>query len=204
MTQPPTPGRTSGPPADPDSPVAFRTRRFIPVPPAERPRRSRRATRVVVTDGVRVLLFADTDPGIPGSRWWVTPGGGIDPGESEVEAGVREVFEETGLRVAASDLVGPVATRTVVHGYSDQVLSQHETFFVVRTRAFEPDTSGHSADEQVTLSGHRWVALDEVDALPEPVWPAGLAWFVALADEAHLGPRALGTVEESTLPVDAS
>ena len=192
------------PPREPaGAPVPFRTRRFTPVPPAERPRRSRRATRVGGPDGVRVLLFADTDPGIPGSRWWVTPGGGIDPGESEVEAGVREVFEETGLRVAASDLLGPVVTRTVVHGYSDQVLSQHETFFVVRTPRFEPDTSGHTPDEQITLSGHRWIALEELDTLPEPVWPQGLAALVALADEPPLWPRTLGVVEESTLPVDA-
>ena len=124
--------------------MSFRSRRLTPVPPAQRPRRGRRATRVVVTDGVRVLLFADTDPGIPGSRWWVTPGGGIDEGETERDAGVREVFEETGLRVAASELVGPVMTRTVVHGYSDQVLTQHETFFVLRTEPFEGGTAGHT------------------------------------------------------------
>lgn len=184
--------------------MSFRTRRFTPVPPAERPHRSRRATRVVVTDGVAVLLFADTDPGIAGSRWWVTPGGGIDPGETALDAGVRELFEETGLRVAASDLLGPVMTRVVVHGYSDQVLTQHETFFVLVTSEFVLDTSRHTADEQLTLSGHRWVRLDALHELEHPVWPAGLPALVALAGQPHSWPLELGRVEESTLPVGAN
>lgn len=187
--------------------MTFRTRRFTPVPPAERPRRSRSAARVVVTDGVRVLLFSDTDPGIPGSRWWVTPGGGLDPGETERDAGVRELLEETGLRVAASDLVGPVMRRTVVHGYSDQVLTQEETFFVLRTPTFEPDTSGHTPDERLTLAGHRWVELDALASLGDPVWPDALPRLVALADHPDAwadGPVEAGTVEESTLAADAS
>lgn len=184
--------------------MSFRTRRFTPVPPAERPHRSRRATRVIVTDGAAVLLFADTDPGIAGSRWWVTPGGGIDPGETALDAGVRELFEETGLRVAASDLVGPVMTRVVVHGYSDQVLTQHETFYVLVTSAFVPDTSRHTADEQLTLAGHRWVALDALAGLDHPVWPANLPDLVALAEQPHAWPLELGRVEESTLPVGAT
>ena len=28
------------------------------------------------------LLFEDSDPGLDHARWWVTPGGGIDPGET--------------------------------------------------------------------------------------------------------------------------
>ena len=50
------------------NPETFRNRTFTPVPPAERPRKSRRGVRVVVTDSEAVLLFADTDPGVPGSR----------------------------------------------------------------------------------------------------------------------------------------
>ena len=94
----------------------FRTRRFVPVAAADRPRRSREAARVVVTDTVSTLLLADTDPGIPGSRWWVTPGGGIDPGESPLDAVVRELAEETGLVVTPDQLAGPIAVRSVPVG----------------------------------------------------------------------------------------
>lgn len=179
----------------------FRSRRFTPVPPDERPRRMRRAARVIVTDGVAVLMFADTDPGLPGSRWWVTPGGGIDAGETPSAAAVREVAEETGLEVPPEALVGPIMTRVVTHGYSDQILSQHETFFVLVTDRFQVDTSRHTASEQQTLDGFAWIDLADLDGWHEPVWPAGLAGLLALADRRDEWPLDLGTVEESTLPV---
>jgi 8-oxo-dGTP pyrophosphatase MutT (NUDIX family) len=181
----------------------FRTRRFEAVAPELRPRRSRAAARVIITDGRSVLLLADTDPGLPGTRWWVTPGGGIDPGETAVEAAVREVAEETGLVVTEDLLLGPVATRTVVHGYSDQVLSQTEAFFLLLVaEAFAPDPAGLTADEQITLDGWAWHQLDALDGVPEPVWPADLTALVALGGSPHAWPVHLGWVEESTLPLD--
>ncbi|MGC3994363.1 MAG: NUDIX domain-containing protein [Propionicimonas sp.] len=181
----------------------FRDRRFRPVPPAERPRRHRSAARVVVTDGTSVLMLADTDPGLPGSRWWVTPGGGIDPGETPVGAAVRELGEEIGLDVTPERLLGPVAVRTVVHGYSDQVLSQVEHFFVLPVAApFEPRQDGLTADELITLAGWAWLPLTGLSAQPEPVWPANVAELVALATRPDAWPLDLGTVEESTLPVE--
>ncbi len=178
----------------------FRSRRFTPVPPDQRPRKTRVGVRVIVTDGVHVLLFADSDPGVPGSRWWVTPGGGADPGETERQTGVRELAEETGLVVQEADLVGPVLRRVVVHGYSDQICEQTETFYLLRHGPFELDLSGHTPDEQLTLTGHAWVPLAELASLPEPVWPAGLAEIVARG-LGGVGVLDHGVVEESTVPV---
>lgn len=181
----------------------FRTRRFVPVEPRLRPRRHRAAARVIITDGDSVLLLADTDPGLPGTRWWVTPGGGIDPGETVLAAAVREVTEETGLVMEPGRLLGPVATRTVVHGYSDQVLSQTESFFVLSVpEAFSPDPAGLTADELITLDGWAWHPIDALAAVPEPVWPADLAELVRLGTTPERWPVDLGRVEESTLPVD--
>lgn len=184
------------------NPETFRNRTFTPVPPAERPRKSRRGVRVVVTDSEAVLLFADTDPGVPGSRWWVTPGGGVDPGESEEEAAVRELAEETGLVVAASDLIGPVMRRVAVHGYSDQVCAQSEAFYVLRVPRFVVDTAGHTADEQLTLDGHGWWPVDQLRSLAEPVWPSVLPELLDLAGRPADWPWDMGEIEESTVPVE--
>ncbi len=179
----------------------FRSRTFTPVPPAERPRKTRRGVRVVVTDGVSALMFADTDPGVPGSRWWVTPGGGMDPGETELQTAVRELEEETGLRAAASELIGPVLRRVAAHGYSDQICEQTESFYVLFTDRFELDTSGHTPDEQLTLTGHAWLPLAGLDAVTEPVWPAELARIVATAADPARWPGDVGRIEESTVPI---
>lgn len=177
-------------------------RTFQPVAPEERPHRRRRASRVVVVSEAGVLLFRDTDPGLPGTAWWVTPGGGIDPGETPAQAAVRELYEETGLVVSQADLVGPVAERVVLHGYSDQVLEQHETFYVLRTDRYEVDTSGHTVGEQITLLGSRWWPMDELTASGEQVWPAYLGEILDLADTPAQWPRDYGRhADESTVAV---
>jgi ADP-ribose pyrophosphatase YjhB (NUDIX family) len=44
----------------------------------------------------------------PGAGLWSIPGGRVEPGESDAEAVVREVAEETGLTVTVGDLAGEV------------------------------------------------------------------------------------------------
>lgn len=176
--------------------------RFVAIDPEQRPRKERQAVRVImIDDHQRVLLFQDTDPGFPGVSWWVTPGGGIDPGETETEAAVRELVEETGYQSRAEDLIGPLAVRRAVHGYSDQILVQDETFYALRVRSFEIDISGHTEDEQLTIAGHRWWPADDLTDPDGWLWPAELAELVALADRPGDGPRDLGTQEESTVPI---
>ncbi len=44
----------------------------------------------------------------PSAGLWSVPGGRVEPGETEAEAVVREVAEETGLRVVPRSVVGRV------------------------------------------------------------------------------------------------
>lgn len=176
----------------------------IPDDPADRPVRTRRAVRVIVVDrDDRVLLFEDSDPGLGGVTWWVTPGGGMDPGETERQTAVRELAEETGYVLAEDELVGPLATRQAVHGYSDQVLEQQETFYLARVSAFEIDTSAHTEEEQITLQGHRWWTRAEIEAGDSWIWPAQLVQLWERAAVPDQQPLDLGRQEESTVAVES-
>ena len=61
----------------------------------------KRAAAVIVRDG-RVLMVHERSRRSGGGEWWTLPGGGLEPGETPEQAVRREVFEETGLVVAAA------------------------------------------------------------------------------------------------------
>jgi len=173
----------------------------VPDSPAARRRVSRATVRVLVLDHEgRILLFQDSDPGA-GASWWITPGGGIDPGETEHETVLRELAEETGLQLTTGDVIGPLARRHVRHGYSDQVVEQDDAFYAVRVPAFEIDTAGHTEEEQVTILASRWWTLAEVAASDDEIWPVLLLDLVALLENPDAWPVALDPVEESSVPV---
>ncbi len=150
--------------------------------------RDRVAARVVLVDEQdRVLLVEGHDPARPEQGWyWFTVGGGIDVGESVEQAAVRETREETGL-VLDVDALGPVVRAdTVEFAFEQWRLRQHQRFFVVRVRAFEPDRSGWMDLEVRSQRGMRWWTLDELRTTAATVYPADLAELVeaALADSA--------------------
>src|SRR5690606_42109346 len=63
------------------------------------------------------VCSSDLDVDQPHRSWWFTVGGGIDPGETPHQAAVRELFEETGLRLDPAELVGPVIVRSAVFDF---------------------------------------------------------------------------------------
>jgi len=66
------------------------------------------------TTNNKILLTCRKDNGL-----WCLPGGAIDPGESVVEACVREVLEETGLRVRVGKLIGVYSNPHQLIDYND-------------------------------------------------------------------------------------
>ncbi len=159
-----------------------------------RPWKLRIAARVVLLHDDHVLLISDSDPGVAGSSWWVLPGGGVDPGEPLAVAATREVAEETGLLLSPADLSGPVATRRVVHGYSDRIRIQDESFFVATVTRFQPTSAGWTTDEHSRMNGFGWFSITD---LPHSLWPAALPQLL----QTDLHPLDLGQIEESTVPL---
>ena len=157
--------------------------------------------RVLLLDpGGQVLLFEDSDPGLPGPpTFWITPGGGLDAGETVEQAARRELAEETGLVLDPALLRGPIAHRTVVHAYSDKIVEQDETYFVATVPPFVVDIAGHTVDEQTTFLGHRWWDREEILTTSARVWPKSLAVLLETVEHPDTWPISIDDAEESTV-----
>ncbi|MFC8598146.1 MULTISPECIES: NUDIX hydrolase [unclassified Isoptericola] len=138
--------------------------------------RHRRAARVIVLDDAdRVLLVRGHDADQPERSWWFTVGGGIDAGESEVDAALRELREEAGLALAPGDLVGPVLTRAGVFRFFAETCLQDEVFFLARVDGGHvPTAEGWTAEERDVLDEMRWLTTTELRAETREVFPTAL------------------------------
>jgi 8-oxo-dGTP pyrophosphatase MutT (NUDIX family) len=139
--------------------------------PLDRP-----SARVIVMDETEsVLLFLVRDPVDPKPPLWVTPGGGINPGETLNEAAARELSEETGLVIDSAELGDPVATCRGEWTFRGQPLYSVETYFAWRTDRFDLSTEGWEPLEHEVHAAWKWWTIEEIDSTNERVLPALLA-----------------------------
>ncbi|MGA5466688.1 NUDIX hydrolase [Mycobacterium sp. NPDC050041] len=144
---------------------------------------------VLLDDSGAVLLFCGSDPASVDAdppRWWFTIGGAVAPGEELPDTAVREVFEETGLRIDRSQLIGPVWHREATIDFNGSVMRSVELFFVHRTRRFEVSAVHRTDLERRYIHGHRWcdaTMIGELVAAGEAVYPRQLAELLAEANE---------------------
>jgi 8-oxo-dGTP pyrophosphatase MutT (NUDIX family) len=140
---------------------------------------ARIAARVLLVDAVgRVLLFRGFDPHNPEIRYWITAGGGVEPGESPAEAASRELFEETGLRLGPDEFAGPVHRDVTRFPFAGDWYRQEQDFFVARIDSWEVSTAGFNALEHSSVDAHRWWSVAELEATGETVYPTDLAQIV--------------------------
>ncbi|MFI6325915.1 NUDIX hydrolase [Nonomuraea sp. NPDC050556] len=130
---------------------------------SDRPRHAVRA--IVLDEDDRILLCRLA---IGDLIVWVTPGGGIEPGESPMAALQRELREEIGLAV-------PPDPPHVWHQRVDAVIND---YYLIRIPAFHP--SGTMSDEQLRaehITAFHWWPLPDIAAYtgPEIFSPRDLA-----------------------------
>jgi len=103
----------------------------------------------------RILLTQRADNG-----HWCLPGGRIEAGESVSEACVREVFEETGLEVRITRLIGVYSNPDQLVVYPDG----RKVFMVVLSFEVEPIGGQLHLSDETTDFGY--FTVSEMESMP--------------------------------------
>lgn len=134
---------------------------------------SRQAVRVLLFDEAdRVLLVRFWDGG---RSWWCTPGGGIEPGESDEDAAQRELHEELGT--GPVELGRLIWTRRHVGVFRGRAFDQSERIYIGRVAAFEPYPSPYALREH-GREDIRWWTTDELETADDEFAPRPLPELV--------------------------
>jgi 8-oxo-dGTP pyrophosphatase MutT (NUDIX family) len=146
---------------------------------------------LILTPDADVLMMRIRSPNT-GAAFWILPGGGLDPGESDMDGLARELREELGLEAPT---VGPLLWRRQhTFDWREARIRQTERIYAVHAPRFVPRMS--DALELTVLQEFRWWTPAGLAATDEPLTPRALAAIVSgyLADGPPVAAPALEVV----------
>jgi 8-oxo-dGTP pyrophosphatase MutT (NUDIX family) len=146
--------------------------------PTDLPIVERDVVRIVVRDVQdRILLFHTRELSAPElGTWWELPGGGIEPGETYVDAALRELREETGI-AGLPEQVGPPTWRRIgVFRHRGVRRLQHEVVCELRLTGpgREIDEAGRLEYEHEDYFDYQWWPIRDVLNSGERFYPGSL------------------------------
>ncbi|MBV1904706.1 MAG: NUDIX domain-containing protein [Pseudomonadales bacterium] len=131
----------------------------------------RQAVRgLLITEDHKILLLKVRSP-VNGASIWMTPGGGIENGETDHQALTREIWEETGLRLTQTGKF--VFERNFSYRGSNGRFSQFEKYFLVFLREFTPTMQNNPAEREVSIfQDYRWWDINQISSSEDTFAPS--------------------------------
>lgn len=134
----------------------------------------RTSCRAILLTPDHEILLIKVENQNGGWHGWITPGGGMEPGETPEQALRRELSEELSLD---HFIFGPnVWLRSHKFPWAGKLYDQDEQYYLIQTEKFDPIPSvtptGFDVD---AFKGFRWWKLEELKQSSEEFAPRSMA-----------------------------
>lgn len=136
---------------------------------------------LVLCPAGRILLFfgeigysIEPDRLPDATGFWALPGGALEKGETYLEAAVRELEEEAGIR-QPGDALRRVAVRDTTWTWKSRTYHALEEYWLVRSPTDVLDTSGWQDGDRRWMTRLGWWRIEELAATRDIVRPPGIA-----------------------------